>query len=216
MGIKAFKKAGAIVLVLFPIFTWVITGHHVQRSVYPLCVMEEEGRKIAQDASLTATLLLDNEIGQFLVYSQSQEEYGTSNYATWVLCKKAERYILLQNASVSSPISIMVLEDDIYIFGISTAFATMSGISITKYNFWKNQLIVENAIDISSVRNKFFIYQDELNRDVFSIIPKLGDGMGRMYFNAIDNAAVVSAMIVDSDREYLVELKLNSNGKYSL
>lgn len=92
----------------------------------------------------------------------------------------------------------------------------MSGISITKYNFWKNQLIVENAIDISSVRNKFFIYQDELNRDVFSIIPKLGDGMGRMYFNAIDNAAVVSAMIVDSDREYLVELKLNSNGKYSL
>jgi len=40
--------------------------------------------------------------------------------------------------------------------------------------------------------------------------------MGRMYFNAIDNAAVVSAMIVDSDREYLVELKLNSNGKYSL
>lgn len=88
MGIKAFKKAGAIVLVLFPIFTWVITGHHVQRSVYPLCVMEEEGRKIAQDASLTATLLLDNEIGQFLVYSQSQEEYGTSNYATWVLCKK--------------------------------------------------------------------------------------------------------------------------------
>ena len=148
MGIKAFKKAGAIVLVLFPIFTWVITGHHVQRSVYPLCVMEEEGRKIAQDASLTATLLLDNEIGQFLVYSQSQEEYGTSNYATWVLCKKAERYILLQNASLSSPISIMVFEDDIYIFGISTAFATMSGISITKYNFWKNQLIVENAIDI--------------------------------------------------------------------
>ena len=59
----------------------------------------------------------------------------------------------------------------------------MSGISITKYNFWKNQLIVENAIDIPSVRNKFFIYQDELNRDVFSIIPKLGDGMGRMYFN---------------------------------
>lgn len=184
--------------------------------MYSLEELEAKAQGPEQDASLLSYPLLEDERGSLVVYTQPPELYGASSCAAWVVYQTGGRDILLQDASLSRPVSAAFLDDSIYIFGVSTAFATTAGINITKYTLTEDQLSVENAIDGSSLGAAFCVYQDELNEALCSVMPVVEDGMGRMYYGEIEDAASLTAYVADGGGEHAVTLTLSRSGTYIL
>ena len=181
---------------------------------YSLEDLERKGLEVASNVELISYPLLEDEGGTFVIYSQSPDTYGISNSTTWVIYKTSDENILVQDASLSRPLFIVSNNDSIYIFGETTAFASITGINITRYTIAENQLIIENAISEYSLGSDFYVYQDEINKDLFSVMPVAEDGMGRMYFDEIEDEARLKINVVDGSKEYPIIFELNDAGQY--
>lgn len=183
---------------------------------YLLSERKEMCAAIQNDDSLTKHILQDSNERILTVYTQRVEDYGTSGCETWVLLETEDEEIVLQDGGCSIPVDFFVEGNTLYVFGCSTAFSTVSGINITKYTIEEQVLKIDDAIDSKSVSNEFFLYQDELNPDLFSILPSTGSGMGHIYFNKIEDASTIPVTVTDGEKESTYEFTRDQFGRYSL
>ncbi len=203
-------------------------GNHAQFGNYgpqkgdlPATISAEEQQRQTVEAIKTFVakdviehpLYSDDNIS-IIAYSQSPEKYGISNSKTWVIAHVDDKDIVLQKESLSMPIFAVPFKESFYIFGETRSFSTVSGINITKYTIADDQVLIENAIDADSLTEDFYLYKDELNQELCSIIPKAEDGMGRAYFQEIKDLNQVLINIVNGSDESIFVLKLNEEDKY--
>lgn len=213
---KAIGVGILVLIVLAVILAFVLapekSGAH--QRVYPLGDREGAYGHLYEDGVQVLPLEGD-ESGSITVYTQSPEFSGASSRLTWVSYHEDGRGTLLQDRSYSMPFYCAFVDDTIYIFGQTTGFSTVSGINITKYTITEDQLVIENAVEEGSIGARFYVYQDEMNDDLTSILPVTED-TGYLYFDEITDLANISATVIDGTTESKISFVLNSSGRYTL
>lgn len=186
-----------------------------EETVYSLSDMETKAQDVMNDGTLSSFLLSSDNEKDVSVYLQKAEIYGTSNRMSYVIYHLKDKDILLQDASLSLPEYVIYNDGFIYICGRTTAFSTVEGINITRYRITEDCVVIENAIDGKSLNDRYYVYQDEDNETLVSIIPKVQDGMGRIYFEKVEETTITATEVIGSVVSNTT-FEINSRGKFAL
>lgn len=186
-----------IAILIFAVLPQIAPRNHNQ-TICSISDMETKAQDIMDDGTLISyTLYSDNE-KTVSVYLQKAEIYGENNRMSYVIYHSDDKDILLQGASLSLPEYVFCDDDFIYICGRTTAFSTTEGINVTRYRCTEDCVVIENAINEKSLSDGYYIYQDETNEALVSIMPTAQDGMGRIYFEKVERSEINATEVIGS------------------
>lgn len=126
----------------------------------------DDCKNIAQAVLSDTTLLecgvIEVDGGKIRGYCQSPEEYGASSHETWIIWQGDNGdELLLQDGGLSNAVGCSINENIIYVVGRYYGFATLTGLNVVKYTITQDQILIEAAINESSIDNRFTIITDE-------------------------------------------------------